>query len=85
MRPASIPASVKDLPMQPKLRLVTTVLTVLCVAATSIANAGEAAGLTASTTANYYVSLGDSYAAGNQPTASAWAHTDTNGFAYQVR
>ena len=60
MRPASIPASVNDLPMQPKLRPVVAVLTVLCVAATSIANAGEAAGLTASTTANYYVSLGDS-------------------------
>ena len=47
-------------------------------------NAGEAAGLTPSTTDNYYISVGDSYAAGNQPTASAWAHTDTNGFAYQV-
>ena len=70
--------------MQPKLRLFITVLTVLCVAATSMVNAGEAAGLTPSTTDNYYVSLGDSYAAGNQPTASVWAHTDTNGFAYQV-
>ena len=84
MRPASTPASVKDFPVQPKLRLVITVLTVLCLATTSTVNAGEAAGLTPSTTANYYVSLGDSYAAGNQPTASASAHTDTNGFAYQV-
>jgi lysophospholipase L1-like esterase len=32
----------------------------------------------------YYVSLGDSYAAGYQPTASANNGTDTNGFAYQV-
>lgn len=31
-----------------------------------------------------YVSLGDSYAAGYQPTGSHVGHTDTNGFAYQV-
>jgi hypothetical protein len=40
MRPASTPASVKDLPMQPKLRPVITVLTPLCVAFTSMVNAG---------------------------------------------
>ena len=32
----------------------------------------------------YYVSLGDSYAAGYQPVASALADRDTNGFAYQI-
>jgi lysophospholipase L1-like esterase len=31
-----------------------------------------------------YVSLGDSYAAGFQPTGPHSGHTDTNGFAYQV-
>ncbi len=31
-----------------------------------------------------YVSLGDSYAAGYQPTGAHSGHTDTNGFAYQV-
>jgi lysophospholipase L1-like esterase len=31
-----------------------------------------------------YVSLGDSYAAGYQPTGPHSGHTDTNGFAYQV-
>jgi len=32
----------------------------------------------------YYVSLGDSYAAGYQPTSPKGGHTTTNGFAYQV-
>jgi lysophospholipase L1-like esterase len=32
----------------------------------------------------YYVSLGDSYAAGYQPTGPRGGHTDRNGFAYQV-
>jgi lysophospholipase L1-like esterase len=32
----------------------------------------------------YYVSLGDSYAAGYQPTGPGTGHTTTNGFAYQV-
>ena len=36
------------------------------------------------TATTYYISLGDSYAAGNQPIPSANAGTDTNGFAYQV-
>ena len=36
------------------------------------------------TPADYYVSLGDSYAAGYQPTAAGVGHTTTNGFAYQV-
>ncbi|MGH9170095.1 MAG: SGNH/GDSL hydrolase family protein [Acidimicrobiales bacterium] len=31
-----------------------------------------------------YVSLGDSYAAGYQPTGLHSGHTDTNGFAYQI-
>lgn len=32
----------------------------------------------------YYVSLGDSYAAGYQPTSRHAGHTTTNGFAYQL-
>lgn len=32
----------------------------------------------------YYVSLGDSYAAGYQPTGAKRGHATTNGFAYQV-
>ena len=90
MRPASIPAPVEDLPMRPKLRSrAVAVLAVLCVAAAtgataSTANARVATGQTPPTTGDYYVSLGDSYAAGNQPTPSAWAHNDSNGFAYQV-
>jgi len=85
MSPASSPAPVEDLPMRPKLRSrVVAVLTVLCATTVSMANAGVAAGLTPRATAYYYVSLGDSYAAGNQPIASAWAHNDSNGFAYQV-
>ncbi|MGC9961853.1 MAG: SGNH/GDSL hydrolase family protein [Acidimicrobiales bacterium] len=32
----------------------------------------------------WYVSIGDSYAAGYQPTGPHSGHTDTNGFAYQV-
>lgn len=32
----------------------------------------------------YYVSVGDSYAAGYQPTGSRQGHTTENGFAYQV-
>ena len=32
----------------------------------------------------FYVSLGDSYAAGYQATGPGHGHTDTNGFAYQV-
>jgi len=32
----------------------------------------------------YYVSLGDSYAAGYQPTSAKGGHTSTNGFAYQA-
>jgi lysophospholipase L1-like esterase len=36
------------------------------------------------TSTQLYVSLGDSYAAGYQPTGLHAGHTDTNGFAYQV-
>jgi lysophospholipase L1-like esterase len=39
---------------------------------------------TSSPDVGYYVSLGDSYAAGYQPVASAAAHRDTDGFAYQI-
>ena len=85
MRPANNPTPVEDLPMRAKLRSrIVAVLAVLCVTATSMANAREAGGLTPPTTPDYYVSLGDSYAAGNQPVASVWAHNDSNGFAYQV-
>jgi hypothetical protein len=75
--------------MRPKRRSrVVAALAVLCVAAAtgataSTANARVATGQTPPAT-SYYVSLGDSYAAGNQPTPNAWAHHDSNGFAYQV-
>lgn len=55
--------------------------------------AGGTAGRTAASTAGpsaaasgrqYYVSLGDSYAAGYQGTSRGHGHTTTNGFAYQV-
>jgi lysophospholipase L1-like esterase len=36
------------------------------------------------TPANYYVSIGDSYAAGFQPTAAGVGSTNRNGFAYQL-
>jgi hypothetical protein len=85
MRPAIDPAPVEDLHMRAKLRpRIVALLAVLCVTTAPMANASEAGGLTPPTTANYYVSLGDSYAAGNQRIASAWAHNDSNGFAYQV-
>lgn len=61
---------------------VAAVLAVLCVATAPMTEAEAAGGPTSPKT--YYVSLGDSYAAGNQPIASAWAHRDSNGFAYQV-
>jgi lysophospholipase L1-like esterase len=38
----------------------------------------------ASSDAQFYVSVGDSYAAGYQPTGPHSGHTDTNGFAYQI-
>jgi lysophospholipase L1-like esterase len=59
------------------------VLAILCVTQVSMTNAGATAGAPTSNI-EYYVSVGDSYAAGNQPTAAAWDHKDTNGFAYQV-
>ncbi len=87
---ANTSVQVEDLPMRSRVRsrlvavlVVPVVLAVLSAATASIANA-RAAGLTPPTTDYYYVSLGDSYAAGNQPTPSAWAHKDSNGFAYQV-
>ncbi len=43
-----------------------------------------AAGTGARSGPDYYVSLGDSYAAGYQPTSAKGGHTSTNGFAYQV-
>jgi lysophospholipase L1-like esterase len=58
-------------------------LAALCAVAGSTASPAAATRPTSSSF-DYYISLGDSYAAGNQPTPSAWAHRDTNGFAYQV-
>ena len=58
-------------------------LAVLGAVVGSTANAAAAARPMPSSI-SYYVSVGDSYAAGNQPTASVWAHKDSNGFAYQV-
>jgi lysophospholipase L1-like esterase len=42
------------------------------------------AGASGNAGVEYDVSVGDSYAAGYQPVASATAHRDTHGFAYQV-
>jgi lysophospholipase L1-like esterase len=53
----------------------------LAVPTPSIAAAGTAK---APAAAKFYVSLGDSYAAGYQPIASAMHGKDTSGFAYQV-
>ena len=84
MRPEVPQSAAKDHSMSSRLRShVVAVVAVLCVAATSMANAGAATGPTSPRT-GYYVSLGDSNAAGDQPTAHAWAHKDSNGFAYQV-
>ncbi|MGP8060758.1 MAG: SGNH/GDSL hydrolase family protein [Acidimicrobiales bacterium] len=42
------------------------------------------AGAQSTTAPQYYVSVGDSYAAGYQPTSATGGHSTTNGFAYQV-
>ena len=74
---------------RPRVMLVVTAALLAAVTATdaqgaraSVAPALPAASPATATT--YYVSLGDSYAAGYQPLASANAGTDINGFAYQV-
>jgi lysophospholipase L1-like esterase len=52
---------------------------------TSPTSSGSSTSTTAPrATQEYYVSLGDSYAAGYQPTGPHSGHTDTNGFAYQI-
>jgi lysophospholipase L1-like esterase len=48
------------------------------------AKSGKTPSTTPGGAAQLYVSLGDSYAAGYQPTGPHSGHTDTNGFAYQV-
>jgi hypothetical protein len=58
-------------------------LTFLCLVGFPMANAAMASA-PPTPQVEYYVSLGDSYAAGNQPVASAWDHKDSHGFAYQV-
>jgi lysophospholipase L1-like esterase len=51
----------------------------------ALGGAGTApAGAQATSRPLYYVSLGDSYAAGYQPTSAKGGHTTTNGFAYQT-
>jgi lysophospholipase L1-like esterase len=50
----------------------------------SAVTTGRAGAASPRAPARYYVSLGDSYAAGYQPTRSAAHHRDTAGFAYQV-
>lgn len=69
---------------------ITTVL-VLSVAACSSSSDAKSTTTAKDTTttaakakATYYVSLGDSYAAGYQPTGKGVGATTTNGFAYQV-
>ena len=73
----------------PVLAAAAVLLTALigCVAAGGDPASGRPAG--ASATSNpaahpYYVSIGDSYAAGMQPTSSTERHTTRNGFAYQL-
>jgi hypothetical protein len=58
-------------------------LTIVCLVAFPMANAAVA-NAPPTPRVEYYLSLGDSYAAGNQPVASAWDHKDSHGFAYQV-
>jgi lysophospholipase L1-like esterase len=53
-----------------------TVVTTIAIAAPATASLPKGA--------DYYVSVGDSYAAGYQPIASAMHGKDTHGFAYQV-
>jgi len=45
---------------------------------------GSSSPSSAGAPADYYLSLGDSYAAGYQPTGTGIGHTTTNGFAYQI-
>ncbi|MFZ0665629.1 MAG: SGNH/GDSL hydrolase family protein [Acidimicrobiales bacterium] len=59
-------------------------LVVLAAACGSDASGSPPPSSTAPSPVEYYVSLGDSYAAGYQPTGANSGHTDTNGFAYQV-
>jgi lysophospholipase L1-like esterase len=51
--------------------------------ASALLGVGQA-GASGNARVEYDVSVGDSYAAGYQPVASANAHRDTHGFAYQV-
>ncbi len=57
---------------------------VVAVSASIAGACGSSASTTTSAPADYYVSLGDSYAAGYQPTGRGAGHTTTNGFAYQI-
>jgi lysophospholipase L1-like esterase len=50
----------------------------------ALAFSGVPAAASSKPAVDYDVSVGDSYAAGYQPVASATAHRDTHGFAYQV-
>ena len=64
-------------------------MVVLCVAlagcaASSAATTSSSAPQKKAARAQFYVSLGDSYAAGYQPSGPNSGRTDTNGFAYQV-
>jgi lysophospholipase L1-like esterase len=64
-------------------RRVLVPLGVLGVVASALFGAGPA-GASGNGRVEYDVSVGDSYAAGYQPVASATAHLDMHGFAYQV-
>jgi lysophospholipase L1-like esterase len=62
-------------------------LVFLCLASimwSALASSGVPAAASSKRAVDYDVSVGDSYAAGYQPVASATAHRDTHGFAYQV-
>ncbi|MGA2210808.1 MAG: GDSL-type esterase/lipase family protein [Acidimicrobiales bacterium] len=77
---------------RPSLRLATSAVVVAVALASAACSSGPSV-LTTSTTAKpkpaapvplLYVSLGDSYAAGYQPSGPHSGRTDTNGFAYQI-
>jgi len=64
----------------------TRLMAALCVSLSVVGTISSTAsgGITPKVKSEYYLSVGDSYAAGYQPVASAMQGRDTAGFAYQV-
>jgi lysophospholipase L1-like esterase len=60
------------------------VAVVVCVVLVAAGCGSSSGGTSLAAGQQYYVSLGDSYAAGFQPTGPNSAHTTSNGFAYQI-